>query len=265
MNQDCHPCIENHPITLYQDGKLCETSQAIIREVMLEIIVNGTRIVSIACLGEHLQDLTLGFLLAEGYIDQLADIKSIKQHSHNPIVEIETLGQMSDYKPVGRSCVLTSGARTDRIYGKDYIMPYVKKKNLRIRPEQVLALADHFLEQCRRHALTGATHAAALADAERIGIVREDIGRHNCMDMLSGHLLQHGDPDSWPIVLRTGRVSEEIVLKAARWPIVMIVSLSVPTARAIFLADRCGMTLIGSVRNRFYKIYSHPHRVTEKT
>jgi FdhD protein len=120
----------------------------------------------------------------------------------------------------------------------------------------VFDLMERFLRQARLHEETGGTHAAALARNGEILVVREDIGRHNTIDMLGGYALLHGVDCRDAVILRTGRVSSEIVHKIWRLGVPLVCSLSVPTTQAAEMARGAGMTLIGSVRRGRMKIYS---------
>ena len=88
---------------------------------------------------------------------------------------------------------------------------------------------ERFLGQACLHEETGGTHAAALARNGKILVVREDIGRHNTIDMLGGYALLHGVDCRDAVILRTGRVSSEIVHKIRRLGVPLVCSLSVPT------------------------------------
>ena len=117
------------------------------------------------------------------------------------------------------------------------------------------------LRSGRLHEETWGTHCSALAAAGRLIAVREDIGRHNTLDMLGGFALLQGMDLSDKAVLTTGRISAEIVAKVRRMGAPVIISHSAPTSRAIELARAQGMTLIGYVRNGRMKIYSGENRV----
>jgi FdhD protein len=114
------------------------------------------------------------------------------------------------------------------------------------------------------HKLSRGTHGAALADSSDILFVaREDIGRHNCLDMLSGYTLLHDIDGADKVLLRTGRVSSEIVHKIWRMGIPVVLSLSVPTALAISLAGQAGITLVGAIRVPSLTVYTHTKRIRE--
>ena len=125
-----------------------------------------------------------------------------------------------------------------------------------LAPEAVLDLMERFLRQARLYEETGGTHAAALARNGEILVIREDIGRHNAIDMLGGYTLLHGVDCRGAVILRTGRVSSEIVHKIWRLGVPLVCSLSVPTTQAVEMARGVGMTLIGAVRRGRMKIYS---------
>jgi FdhD protein len=125
-----------------------------------------------------------------------------------------------------------------------------------LAPGAILNLMERFLEQARLHEETGGTHAASLVQNGEILVVREDIGRHNVIDMLGGYALLNGADCSGDAIFRTGRVSSEIVRKILRLGVSLVCSLSVPTTRAVEMARGAGMKLIGSVRRDRMKIYS---------
>ena len=110
---------------------------------------------------------------------------------------------------------------------------------------------------------TGGLHGAGLFAADgSLCCSREDVGRHNAVDKIVGHALLSGAlPLSGRILLVSGRVSFEIVQKAALAGVGVIAAVSAPSSLAVEAADRFGITVAGFVRNGSYNIYSHPERV----
>jgi FdhD protein len=110
---------------------------------------------------------------------------------------------------------------------------------------------------------TGGLHAAGLFETDgRLVAVREDVGRHNALDKLIGSRVRARELPLWDrILLVSGRISFEIVQKAAMAGIPIVCAVSAPSDLAVRLADRLGMTLIGFLRGDGFNVYSHDNRI----
>lgn len=130
-----------------------------------------------------------------------------------------------------------------------------------------LASIRRALGALRRHqplnAATGATHAAAWATPDGLIVAaREDVGRHNALDKLIGHLLGSGQDLSRGFLLITSRASYEMVQKAASVGMPVLVAISAPTAYAVRLAEEAGITLLGFARGDRHVVYACPGRLS---
>src|SRR5699024_9993298 len=108
---------------------------------------------------------------------------------------------------------------------------------------------------------TGGLHNAAISDGEAFFEHRQDIGRHNALDKLYGYCIQHHIPVRDKVLIFSGRISSEILIKAAKIGVGVILSKSAPTTLAVTLANDLNITAIGFIRDGNFNVYSHPERI----
>ena len=127
----------------------------------------------------------------------------------------------------------------------------------------ILGLPDALRAAQAAFERTGGLHAAGLFETDgRLVAVREDVGRHNALDKLIGSRVRARELPLWDrILMVSGRVSFEIVQKAAVAGLPIICAVSAPSDLAVRLADRLGVTLIGFLRGDGFNVYSHDNRV----
>jgi FdhD protein len=108
-------------------------------------------------------------------------------------------------------------------------------------------------------------HNSALSDTENLLVMAEDIGRHNTLDKIQGECLMRGISTKDRLLLTTGRISSEMLLKAASMQVPLVVSRHSPTGGALSLARELGIALVGHVRGRSLMVYAHPERLGRAT
>jgi FdhD protein len=238
-------------VSVYDGMEFSRHEERLVREIPLEICLNRRKVITIACAGVHVDELAVGFLRSEGLIRTGEEIADIKVSPDRMRVNIRTATGREPLKRVKEKTLASSGAPG---FGRTMKMPKLSGK-ISLAPEAILDLMERFLKMAHIHEETGGTHAAALVREGEILAVREDIGRHNAIDMLGGYALLHELDCRETAVFRTGRVSAEIVRKAWLIGSPLICSLSVPTSQAVETAREAGMSLIGSIRRGRLKIY----------
>jgi FdhD protein len=127
----------------------------------------------------------------------------------------------------------------------------------------ILALPEQLRKGQDAFDSTGGLHATALFDASgELRLIREDVGRHNAMDKVAGHLLlASGIPASLSVLAVSGRVSFELVQKAVMMGVPVLCGIGAPSSIAAELARKTGLTLIGFVRDTRFNVYANSWRI----
>lgn len=220
-------------------------------------------------LGEEEQpeglSLAMGFALSEGLIDSLADIRSLSVCPDSPGVVRLQLHRPEGVTTTRRNVIINSscgicGPREileDNALGLQSV-----EDSLRIGHGQFATLMAQMHDSQQIFRQTGGSHAAAIFDQSgEVLAVAEDLGRHNALDKAIGMVLLHrGDVANCGAVL-SSRLSLEMILKAVRTGLQMMLAVSAPTSLAIDVAEKFGVTLCGFVRDNRATIYTHPQRV----
>lgn len=224
-------------------------------EMELTIFVNQQELVTILCTPTRLNYLVLGFLYAEGIISELDDVASLQMCGDVSLADVRLADP--EYKlPVQRT--LTSGCGGGAVFTTQ---GQKVESDLTVTPAELLSLMKQLQEQMELYRLSGGVHASALADTRNLLVVAEDIGRHNTLDKIQGECLVRGLPTRDRILLTTGRISSEMLLKAARMQVPVIVSRHSPTEKAVSLARELGIALVGHARGGRLAVYSHAERL----
>jgi FdhD protein len=215
----------------------------------------------------HDDELAAGFLFTEGILSNPRDVESVRNEGRN-IVRLKTRpGAVLEQTFMSRQSVVSSSCGA---CGKRSIAAIRIARPHRIEPYRpavdnptIHSLPDIACQAQTDFALTGGIHASALFDSTgNLLTVREDVGRHNALDKLIGsQLLADKLPLSDRILVLSGRVSFELVQKAAIAGIPIIVAVGAPSSMAVELARECDITLVGFVRNHRFNIYNDAGRL----
>ena len=233
-------------------GRFQEVKAEVVREQPLTVYVNGERFLTLLCSPFDLEPLVLGYLWMEKVIAGLDEVTGLS------VSEVDGRADVTLTRPVTLPTerILTSGCGGGITFRIDpRLFPRVRS-TLKVKPEALAARLHDLLRDARHYHASRGIHGAALADADRVLLVAEDVGRHNAVDKLKGLALLRGLPTDDRILLSTGRVSSEMLLKAARMGVPLIASRTSPTEMAVALAEQLGVTVVGYLRGESLNLYA---------
>lgn len=255
--------LEKRKVLLLQNGALTESHVNLVREVPLTIYLDGQELVTLLCTGQYPEELAVGFLRSEGILDNWEEVSSLRADEEAGLVWVELKEKRKLRQELLHKRTLGAGCGRASLYYQP--LDGIQIKNVgpgpRLSPEQIMDLMHQASTMGSLYKEARATHAAGLATPDQLLLFREDIGRHNAVDMIVGHAMGNNISLGDKILLTTGRASSEIVLKAARVGIAVVASRSAATALGVALAENVGITLLGSVRGGKLTIYSHSERI----
>jgi len=233
------------------------------REFPLTVILNNQELVTLLCSPTDLRYLAIGFLSSEGLIGDKDEIKQIMVDDRRGVVRVETKEDNALANELVFKRFITSGCgRGASFYSAADVQNQMKvESRTQISTHNVLSLVHDFQHRSEVFRATGGVHSAALSDTENILLFNEDIGRHNAIDKIFGECLLKDIPTNERIVITSGRISSEILLKVAKRNIPILISKSAPTDLGVKLANDLGITLLGFVRGKRLNAYTNDWRI----
>lgn len=233
-------------------------------EALFTLSVNGTSIVSLACTPRDLEDLAAGFLLSQRLIATASDLKCVTVRGDEGLIEVETTKPLDASDVISRIAAIGSGCGAGA-FSLERVLEmsgaWRIQSELSAPATAIFELMRTFQRVSELFRSTGGVHGAALCDSQRLILHRDDIGRHNAVDKAFGRCLLADIPTRDRVLLTTGRVSSDILVKTALREIPILVSRSAPTSLAVELASKVGMTLVGFARGERLNIYANDWRI----
>ena len=251
------------PIIRVSEEGLSSIDDIVVREFPLTIIFNNQELVTLLCSPKDLNYLATGFLFSEGLLSGKDEIKNILVDEQRGVVRFETENSNTEATELIFKRLITSGCGKGAAFystSDTSTQPEIKSQ-ARISTDDVLSLAKEFQQCSEVFRTTGGVHSAALCDADRIILFSEDIGRHNAIDKIFGECLLKDIATDDRLILTSGRISSEILLKVAKRNIPILISKSAPTDLGVELANKLGITLLGFVRGKRINIYANEWRI----
>jgi len=255
--------VEELEITRYQADGPGAALDWVVDEARVGIWVNGTEVGGLMALPQELEELALGFLFGECYFDAPSEVSSVSVNPRLHAVSVSLDGPAHPEPPevvrtmttgCGRSISRVSPLWTNRFPRVESTASHPAGE-IQEAVRRVVRSSDMFRQ-------TGCVHSAGIWSEGDFLWTCDDVGRHNAADKAIGHALRR----RWPLgddamLVCTGRLSSDIVLKTIRARIPVLVSRSAPTGGAVQIAREHGITLVGFARSDRCNVYTRPDRI----
>ncbi|WP_048192234.1 formate dehydrogenase accessory sulfurtransferase FdhD [Methanobacterium sp. SMA-27] len=231
-----------------------ELDEKVVIDEEVEIIVNEMAFGRFSLSPTFLKEFIVGYLMGEGLIDTLDNIKLIDLEENTIKVEID----LFDFD-IRREMVMSS----DCFGGWRNRIEFVKevKSDYTVSKDKILDAFERLRKESTVWKETGGTHIAAIV-TENTFIAIEDVSRHVAIDKVMGAAVLKGIDISRSFIACSGRMPSDMVMKVARVGIPILTSKAAPTASGYTAGQKSGITLVGFVRGKRFNLYTHPKRIS---
>lgn len=239
-----------------------ETGRPMPTEMPVTVYLNDVEVATVQCSGTNLDDMAIGFLVGEGLLTQREKLKGVDVDQKRGYVYV-TSSEEVPVDLVYKTRYVTSGcgkgitfSSLGHVRGLDKIETII-----RVHSGDLYRWIADMGQRSEEYRERGGSHSCALVVRGVVNVVREDVGRHNAADKVIGHAWLKGADLSRTVLLATGRISYEMMVKAAKARIPFVASRSAATNLAAQIAEELGITLCGYVRGGKVVAYTHPKRL----
>jgi FdhD protein len=241
----------------FQSGLWNSIDAGIVAEKPVSLTVNGQLWLTFMCTPSSLDALAVGFLFNEGVINSSDDIASVKSCANKDNIDVWLNFSVEEPTNWRRTSGCTGGYTSVKTQSNTppILNGYV------ISPQKIIELVSELFEKQKIYRQVGGVHTSILCDGEDSFIMAEDIGRHNTLDKIAGRYILEQIEFENKILITTGRVSSEMLQKAARINASIVISRTSPSSLSIEMANDSGITLIGYARRNRFNIYTKPERI----
>jgi FdhD protein len=249
----------------FTEGRFEQKEDSVAVEHPVTVKINGQEFMTIVCTPEYIEDMVVGFLASERVIRKYEEIEEIRVQEELGIVHIKTNKLYPFYEKLQSKRYITSCCGMSRqgfVFANDALTAHkMTETSVTLTPEECFFLMEEMENSAEMFHRTGGVHNAALCDREGIVLSRVDIGRHNALDKIYGYCLKHNISVRDKVIVFSGRISSEILLKVAKIGCEVVLSKSAPTELALKLAEELGITTVGFIRGDSFNLYTHPKRI----
>ena len=261
--------VKKRTVLRFKNGQMESVEDKIVTEFPVTVKINEEEFVTMVCSPQYIEDMVIGYLASEGVIRAYTDIKNIWVQEKEGYVHV-TIDKLNPYfQNLQNKRYITSccgASRQGFVFINDALT--AKKMNgisVELSIKDCFQLMNKLQQSAVTFLETGGVHNAAICDKNGFMLSRMDIGRHNALDKLYGYCLKHHISIRDKVVVFSGRISSEILLKVAKIGCEVVLSKSAPTELALNLAEELGITTVGFIRNDSLNIYTCPERILRES
>lgn len=261
--------VKKRTVLRFKNGEMESVEDKIVTEFPVTVKINEEEFVTMVCSPQYIEDMVIGYLASEGVIRAYTDIKNIWVQEKEGYVHV-TIDKLNPYfQNLQNKRYITSccgASRQGFVFINDALT--AKKMNdisVELSIKDCFQLMNKLQQSAATFQETGGVHNAAICDKNGFMLSRMDIGRHNALDKLYGYCLKHHISIRDKVVVFSGRISSEILLKVAKIGCEVVLSKSAPTELALNLAEELGITTVGFIRNDSLNIYTCPERILRES
>ncbi|MCM3710997.1 formate dehydrogenase accessory sulfurtransferase FdhD [Sporosarcina luteola] len=257
--------IQKRSILRFANGAFEQMTDEVATEYPITVKLNGKELLTIVCTPEYIEDMVIGFLASERIIIDYTDIQEIRLEEDLGIVHIQTSRTFPFFEQLQNKRYITSCCGMSRqgfVFANDALTAKrMLQRNVVLTPQDCFALMEKMNNKADLFQQTGGVHIAALCDSQDFMLTRMDIGRHNALDKIYGYCFKNKITVKDKVIVFSGRISSEILLKVAKIGCEVVLSKSAPTELAVNLAEELGITAVGFIRGQSFNVYTHPERI----
>ncbi|MDM7999921.1 MAG: formate dehydrogenase accessory sulfurtransferase FdhD [Dehalococcoidia bacterium] len=245
------------------EGVRSDAEDSVVEEAPLTIVLDNQELVTMLCSPIDLKDLVVGYLFSEGFLKARGEIRKVLVDDRRGIAWVETRqGKGADPGLLSKRLITSGCGRGASFYSlSDSQVDMKIDSQFKMLASDLLALVAEFQHASELHKVTHGVHSAALCDARQILMFADDVGRHNTIDKIIGRCILTDVPAEEHGLIFSGRISSEMLLKAARRGFPVLISVASPTNVAVRMANDIGMTMVGMVRGKRMNVYSGDWRI----
>lgn len=235
-------------------GNFADAEVSVVVEREFLIHVNGQHLVTASITPVMEKEFTAGYLFGQGFIDDINELRSIKIEDNIARVELKKHGKIPERLENTGYRIVSGGGKA--VYFEKAALPVIKT-HLKIAKSKIFGAMNTLYEKSRIYVDTEGVHAAGLFDPEATPIcLAEDIGRHNTLDKIIGYALINNVDCRNAFLVSTGRMSSEMITKICRSGIPAVATKTAVTDAGLDIGIKCGLTVIGFVRDTGNKIHT---------